>query len=144
VPTEVLSTDQDSLFPLQAALGYDIAQNLFLGAQQHTRRGHLRFHVHHADQRPPARPKSGRISTRDGACSPTGGAQNIPAFVALLGGHLDVTVLIDSGTKGAQRLTFRWSTRPPPSDEVLPQLSTGTLDRFEKLIEQINKTLPAA
>jgi predicted ATP-dependent endonuclease of OLD family len=31
VTTEVLATDRDSLFPLQAALGYDIAQNLFVG-----------------------------------------------------------------------------------------------------------------
>lgn len=32
VTTEVLATDRDSFFPLQAALGYDIAQNLFVGA----------------------------------------------------------------------------------------------------------------
>ena len=36
---------------------------------------------------------------------PCGGVQNIPTFVALLGSHLEVSVLIDSGTQGAQRLT---------------------------------------
>jgi hypothetical protein len=35
---------------------------------------------------------------------PTGGAQNIPASVALLGRHVDVTVLVDAGTQGMQRL----------------------------------------
>jgi hypothetical protein len=36
---------------------------------------------------------------------PCGGVQNIPTFVALIGPHLEVSVLIDSGTQGAQRLT---------------------------------------
>lgn len=35
VETEALSTDPDTLFPLQAALGYDLAQNLFVGAGTH-------------------------------------------------------------------------------------------------------------
>jgi hypothetical protein len=39
------------------------------------------------------------------AAATDGGAQNIPAFVALLGQHLDVTVLVDAGTHGMQRLT---------------------------------------
>ena len=38
------------------------------------------------------------------AVLPTGGAANIPAFVALMGQNLDVSVLIDSGTEGADRL----------------------------------------
>lgn len=35
---------------------------------------------------------------------PAGGAQNIPAFVALLGRKLDVTIFIDSNNTGMQRL----------------------------------------
>lgn len=31
VSSDVLAVDRDSLFPLQATLGYDIAQNLFIG-----------------------------------------------------------------------------------------------------------------
>lgn len=34
VGDDVLSTDRDTLFPLQAALGYDITQSLFIG--EHT------------------------------------------------------------------------------------------------------------
>lgn len=36
---------------------------------------------------------------------PIGGADVIPAFVALLGNHLDVTVLVDSRKEGHQKLT---------------------------------------
>jgi hypothetical protein len=144
--------------------------------------------------------------------------QNIPTFVALLGAHLEVSVLIDSGTQGSQRLTelgnrglldlSRLVTvgqvtgakkadiedvfevddylaifnpamgqsltaqdlplgdrivkriaeklgndfeHGDPADyflrhrdEVLPKLSAETLDRFEQLIELLNKTLPPA
>lgn len=35
---------------------------------------------------------------------PAGGASNIPAFVALVGTTMEVSVLIDGGTEGAQRL----------------------------------------
>ena len=35
---------------------------------------------------------------------PVGGADAVPTFVALLGGHLDVTVLLDSRREGHQRL----------------------------------------
>ena len=43
--TEVFATDRDSLFPLQAALGYDIAQNLFVGPDNLLVEGTSRFHV---------------------------------------------------------------------------------------------------
>ncbi|MFN3577160.1 MAG: hypothetical protein ACK4TJ_09305 [Tabrizicola sp.] len=36
---------------------------------------------------------------------PLGGADVIPAFVALLGNHLDVTVVVDSRKEGHQKLT---------------------------------------
>ncbi|MDI9896894.1 hypothetical protein QM797_19415 [Rhodococcus sp. IEGM 1381] len=35
---------------------------------------------------------------------PAGGANNIPSFVALIGTNMEVSVLIDAGTDGAQRL----------------------------------------
>lgn len=104
VSTEVFATDSDSLFPLQAALGYDIAQNLFVGPDNLLVEGTSDFtylavmsdHLKH----------EGRTALDDRfRILPCGGAQNIPTFVALLGAHLDVSVLIDSGTQGAQRLT---------------------------------------
>jgi predicted ATPase len=216
VSTEVLATDRDSLFPLQAALGYDIAQNLFVGPDNVLVEGTSDFTYltvmsdFLADQGRTSLDERWRIL-------PCGGVQNIPTFVALLGAHLDVSVLIDSGTKGAQRLTdlasrglldptrlltigqvlgannadiedvfdiddyltlYTGALRRtlttadlPPGDRIvrriaekvaefdhgdpadhllhnrdtlLPQFSAVTLDRFEKLIQAINATLPPA
>jgi predicted ATP-dependent endonuclease of OLD family len=217
VTTEVLATDRDSLFPLQAALGYDIAQNLFVGPNNVLVEGTSDFTYltvisdHLKTQGRTALDDRWRIL-------PCGGVQNIPTFVALLGAHLEVSVLIDSGTQGSQRLTelgnrglldlsrlvtvgqvtgaknadiedvfevedylpiFNAATGQsltaqdlPPGDrivrrlaeklggdfehgipadyflrhrdEVLPKLSVAAFDRFEKLIELLNKTLPPA
>jgi AAA domain, putative AbiEii toxin, Type IV TA system len=100
---DVLSVDADSLFPLQAALGYDVAQSLFIGPDNILVEGtsdwtYLTIISGHL-----------RSLGREGLDErwrilPTGGAQNIPAFVALLGRHLEVTVLVDAGTQGMQRL----------------------------------------
>lgn len=100
---DVLVSDRDSLFPLQAALGYDIAQNLFVGPHNLVVEGTSDFIY---------------LTTMSGLCGdggrtvldarwrmlPAGGATNIPTFVALIGPHLDVTVLADSDTKGMQRV----------------------------------------
>lgn len=104
VSTEVLATDQDSLFPLQAALGYDIAQSLFIGPFNVLLEGTSDFTYITVISDHLKSLKQTHLDPR-WRLLPAGGAQNIPAFVALLGGHLEVTVLIDSGTKGAQRLT---------------------------------------
>jgi hypothetical protein len=216
VTTEVLATDRDSLFPLQAALGYDIAQNLFVGPNNLLVEGtsdftYLTLISDHLK-------KEGRTNLDERwRILPCGGVQNIPTFVALLGSHLDVSVLIDSGTQGAQRLTelgkrglldparmvavgqitgaknadiedvftiddyltifnaamgesLSESDLPPGDrivrrltelrgdfehgdpadyflrhrDELLPKLSSATLENFERLIEQLNNTLPSA
>lgn len=103
VSREVMSTDPDTLFPLQGALGYDIAQNLFVsphnliveGVSDFTYLTVISDHL-----------KSlGRTSLDPRwTVMPVGGGEKIPTFVALLGAHLDVTVLVDASAKGNQRL----------------------------------------
>lgn len=101
---DILGSDPDTLFPLQAALGYDIAQNLFVGPHNLIVEGTSDFTYltimsslckahgrEHLDNR--------------WRTLPAGGATNIPTFVSLIGPHLDVTVLADSDTKGMQRIT---------------------------------------
>jgi predicted ATP-dependent endonuclease of OLD family len=98
-----LAKDPDSLFPLQAALGYDIAQSLFIGPDNLVIEGtsdfaYLQVMSDHL-----------KVLGREGLdprwrLLPAGSASNIPTFVALMGPHLDVTVLVDSGTQGMQRL----------------------------------------
>lgn len=103
ITTDVMNVSSDSAFPLQGALGYDLSQHLFVGPHNLLVEGtsdftyltivsdHLREQGRaHLDER-------WRVL-------PAGGAQNIPAFVALLGRKLDVTILVDSNNKGMQRL----------------------------------------
>jgi ABC-type transport system involved in cytochrome c biogenesis ATPase subunit len=102
--SDVLTTDRDTLFPLQAALGYDIAQHLFIAKDNLVVEGPSDFLF--------MQTISARL-VEDGrqgldprwSILPLGGADVIPAFVALLGNHLDVTVVVDSRKEGHQKLT---------------------------------------
>lgn len=95
-------TDPDTLFPLQAALGYDIAQSLFIGDDNVLVEGVSDFLYITAISNHLAR--IGRASLRE-SCRilPAGGAANIPAFIALIGTKLDVVVLLD-GNSDRQRI----------------------------------------
>lgn len=87
-------SDPDTLFPLQAALGYDVVQSLFIGTRNVLVEGVSDFvyltmiseHLRSAGR--PALPEDCRLL-------PAGGVTNIPTFIALLGGQLDVVVLVD-------------------------------------------------
>jgi predicted ATPase len=103
ITSNVLSTDRDTLFPLQGALGYDMVQHLFIaphnliveGTSDFTYLNLLSTHLASIG-RTGLDPKWSII--------PVGGADLIPSFVALLGNHLELTVLIDSRKEGNQRL----------------------------------------
>lgn len=97
------SKDPDTLFPLQAALGYDIAQNLFVGPDNLIVEGISDFtylsvmsnHLKSLD----------RIGLDERwRILPVGGASKIPTFVALVGPSLDVTVLVDGDMIANQRI----------------------------------------
>lgn len=104
ITSDVLSTDKDTLFPLQGALGYDLAQHLFVaphnlvleGASDYT---YLLLVSSFLKEK-------GREGLDDRwSLVPVGGADLVPSFVALLGNHLEVTVLLDSRREGNQRLS---------------------------------------
>lgn len=102
--SDVLTTDSDTLFPLQAALGYDIAQHLFIAKDNLVVEGPSDFlfmetiSTHLKD--------NGREGLNPRwSIMPLGGADVIPAFVALLGNHLDVTVVVDARKEGHQKLS---------------------------------------
>lgn len=102
--TDVLAADADSLFPLQAALGYDIAQNLFVGPHNLVVEGTSDLIYLTVMSRACGATERATLDSR-WRILPAGGATNIPTFVSLIGPHLDVTVLADSDTKGMQRVT---------------------------------------
>lgn len=103
VTDEALAVGDDSLFPLEAALGYDIAQNLFVGADNLLVEGtsdftYLALVSDHLKE-------LGRAHLDDRwRVLPAGGATNIPTFVALIGRSLQVTVLIDGSPSGVTKL----------------------------------------
>ncbi|MCC6909251.1 MAG: AAA family ATPase [Phycisphaerales bacterium] len=103
VSSEVLTRDRDTLFPLQGALGYDLVQHLFVAENNIVVEGtsdyaYLKLMSDYLGGK-------GR-SSLDPKWSivPVGGADLIPTFVALLGNHLKVTVLVDSRKEGHQKL----------------------------------------
>lgn len=92
------TSDPDTLFPLQAALGYDIAQSLFIGNRNILLEGvsdfiYLTVMSSHLGT-------LGRTTVPSNArLLPAGGATNIPTFMALLGSSLDIVVLLDGNAQ---------------------------------------------
>lgn len=105
ITSDVSTTDPDTLFPLQGALGYDLAQHLFIGAHNLVVEGtsdftYLRVVSDYFAAEGTRTPLDERWSL-----VPVGGVDLVPTFAALLGNHLDLTVLIDAQKGGHQRLS---------------------------------------
>lgn len=104
VREDVLSTDPDTLFPLQGALGYEITQSLFIGKHTLLVEGvsdilYLQALSHALKQR-------GRtgLDSKWTVC-PTGGIGNVRAFVGLFGGNkLDLAVLADQTKQDLKKI----------------------------------------
>lgn len=98
--------DPDTLFPLQAALGYDIAQNLFISKNNLLVEGpadliYLTFMSNHLETLDREGLKKGVTIV------PVGGLDKVTSFISLLrGSKLKIACLLDSfsNAKGAQRL----------------------------------------
>ena len=103
VTDNVLSLDRDTLFPLQGALGYDMVQHLFIAPHNLIVEGTSDFT--YLSLLSTFLIESGRTGLdQKWSIIPVGGADVIPSFVALLGHHLELTVLVDSRKEGHQRL----------------------------------------
>ncbi len=101
--TDNASNDRDTLFPLQAALGYDIAQNLFVGPDNLVVEGLSDFNYLTILSDHLASVSRAHLDER-WRVLPAGGATNIPTFVALVGPSLDVTVLVDGAAATSQKI----------------------------------------
>lgn len=103
VSGEVWSTDADTIFPLQAALGYDLAQTLFVGPNQLLVEGPSDL-IYLGIARELLRASGGEALSEKWVIVPVGGADKISTFVALLGGNqLNIAVLMDVSKSEAQR-----------------------------------------
>lgn len=104
ISEDVLTTDPDTLFPLQGALGYDLAQHLFISSDNLVVEGtsdftYLQVISDHF------KVEGRQYLDEKWTIVPVGGADLIPTFIALLGIHLDLTVLIDSRKEGNQKIS---------------------------------------
>lgn len=103
VSVDVLSVHGDTLFPLQAALGYDLAQHLLIGGNNLLVEGpsdmiYLITMSEYLERK-------GRTGLSEKfTLVPAGGIDKVPTFIALLGAKLDVTVLIDAANAPSQRI----------------------------------------
>lgn len=98
-----LSADRGTILPIESALGYSVSQHLFLGSGQHLAvEGSSDFvFLQRMTEHLVASDKVG-LDPRL-AIIPVGGADNMPAFVALLGRRLRVSALID-GAKVSSKI----------------------------------------
>ncbi|HSX66182.1 ATP-dependent nuclease [Nocardioides sp.] len=104
VSSEVYTTDSETLFPLQGALGYDLAQTLFVGPNCLLVEGPSDLlYLQLLSQACEAK---GRSTLDDRwTVTPVGGADKLSTFVSLIGANqLNVAVLMDSNSKDRARV----------------------------------------
>ena len=105
VLTDVLSANEDSLFPLQAALGYEVHQTLFVGPNNLIVEGvsDLLF----LQTVSGVLGRKGLVTLDDRwTITPVGGSDKVPTFVALIGANtkLKLATLIDFQKKDKQMI----------------------------------------
>jgi predicted ATP-dependent endonuclease of OLD family len=103
VSGELTGSSDESLFPLQAALGYSIAQNLFIAKKNILLEGPadllLLQHMSSVFE------GLGKAGLAEGVFVPVGGLDKLATFVALLGANkLELVVLHDRGSAPSQGL----------------------------------------
>jgi len=103
VKAQLMSRDPDTLSPLQGALGYDIAQNIFVGPDNLVVEG-LSDYTYLSVMSEILRSLSREYLDPRWRLLPAGGAGTMPAAVSLLGQQLDVTVVVDGGSRPPQKL----------------------------------------
>ncbi|QRE75122.1 ATP-dependent nuclease [Methylobacterium aquaticum] len=104
VRADVLANDRDTLFPLQGALGYDIAQSLFIGQNSLLVEGPSDILYLQALSAALKRRGRAGLSGRWIIC-PSGGIDKIRPFVSLFGGNgLNVVVLTDFGAADKRKI----------------------------------------
>lgn len=102
VSGKMLSKDRDTLMPLQAALGYDVAQTLFIGPDSLVVEGISEvLYLYDMSDLLMTESRAG-LDSRWHVC-PAGSVARIPAMLGLLGNSVDTTVLIDSPANPTER-----------------------------------------
>ncbi|MDE0077014.1 MAG: AAA family ATPase [Caldilineaceae bacterium] len=103
--SEIRKATSDTLFPLQAALGYEIYQNLFVGPNCLIVEGVSDLLFIETMSNLLRELSKTELSTK-WTITPVGGITNVPTFVALIGaqGNLNLALLLDNRTKDEQKI----------------------------------------
>ena len=119
ITDDVLETSKDTLFPLQAALGYELAQTLFVGPNNLVVEGasdYLYIQV-----------MSGMLQANGRTALdsrwvivPVGGLDKVPTFLALLSAQLNVVAIIDGKAGGNQRINSLVTKGVIEGSKILP------------------------
>jgi predicted ATPase len=106
-----LSADRATILPIESALGYSVSQHLFIGSGQHLAvEGSSDFiFLQRMTEYFVSKSKQG-LDPRL-AMIPVGGADNMPAFVALLGRRLKVSALVDGSRSNTRLARIREAAR---------------------------------
>lgn len=117
---DVLEAGESSLFPLQGALGYDIAQTLFVGPNCLIVEGVSDLLYLQAISSVLEEQNRTSLSSR-WTITPVGGAEKVPTFAALLGAQdgLKIATLIDFQKKDQQRIESLFTRRLLAKNHVL-------------------------
>ncbi|WP_182858864.1 AAA family ATPase [Mycobacteroides abscessus] len=99
-----LTADRATILPIESALGYSVSRHLFLGSGQHLAVEGSGDFVYLQRFTEYLVSKGGNGLDSRLTVIPVGGADNMPAFVALLGRRLKVSALVD-GARTAARVT---------------------------------------
>ncbi len=106
ISESIQEKDPNTLFPLQAALGYDIAQNLFIGKKNLIVEGvsDLVF----LETMSAILQSAGRTGLDNGVTViPTGGLEKVATFISLMRGNkLELVCLLDSYTDASAKAKF--------------------------------------
>jgi predicted ATP-dependent endonuclease of OLD family len=137
VSNEPLGVSRDTVFPIQAALGYSLSQSLFLGPDNLVVEGPsdllyltaISEHLRDAGR--------AHLDAR-WVLVPVGGLEKVPSFIALLGAQLNVAVVVDGAAGGTQRLKEMVDKRVIEADKVLPlsQITGGKEADIEDLFTE--------
>ena len=120
VTTEVLDATPDSLFPLQAALGYEIYQTLFIGPNSLIVEGVS--DLLYIQTVSTLLQGIGRVGlSNEWTITPVGGSDKIPTFVALIGAQqqLNVAVLVDIQNKDRQKIGNLYKKKLLKKNQIL-------------------------
>ncbi len=123
-----LRADRDTVLPVESALGYSISQHLFIGSGQHLLVEGSSDFIYLMRMSAYMESKKKPILSPKLAIIPVGGITNMPAFVALMGRRLEVSVLVD-GEKSSSVLE---RTRNAAKENDVPAnriVSVGEVDK---------------